>query len=116
MSLDVNQANEGLRANARGGIAAVITVNSGALIALLSQLGPLKDMVEMSEVKRAFEYWIAGVVAGLLCWFFVTLAAGAHVNGMRKAEIWTTGFGYLAWLLSTIFFALGAVRVLVSLK
>lgn len=116
MSIDVNQANEGLRAHSRGGIAAVITVNSGAMIALLSQLGSLRSMVEMGAIKHAFAFWIAGVVAGLFCWFFATWAASAHANMVRKLENVLTVCGYLVWLLSTACFAIGAIWVLYSFK
>lgn len=116
MNIDVNQANEGLRAHSRGGIAAVITVNSGAMIALLSQLGPLRDMVNMFDVKRAFTMWIVGVVAGLFCWFFATWAASAHIHSKRGLEGFMNVAGYFAWLLSTGCFALGAAWVLWSFK
>ena len=116
MSIDVNQANEGLRAHSRGGIAAVIAVNSGAMIALLSQLGSLRSMIEMGAIKHAFSFWITGVVAGLFCWLFATWAASAHANMARKLESALTVCGYLVWLLSTACFAIGAVWVLYSFK
>lgn len=116
MSINIDDANEGLRQHARGGIAAVITVNSGAMIALLSQLGALQDLVNMFDVKHAFGFWIAGVVIGLFCWLFATLAASAHVRGRDKAESFYTAVGYLAWLFSVACFAFGATWVLYSFK
>lgn len=116
MSINIDQANEGLRQHSRGGIAAVITVNSGAMIALLSQLGSIRDMVDMTDIKNAFAFWIAGVVTGLFGWFFATWAASAHVHGRARAESMLTVLGYLVWLVSVVCFALGAIWVLYSFK
>lgn len=116
MGIDINQANEGLRANARGGIAAAIAVNSGAMIALLSQLGALRDLVDIDGIKLTFAFWIAGATLGMLAWFFATLAASAHANARPITEKSRTIFGYLVWLSSVSCFAVGAINVLFALK
>jgi hypothetical protein len=64
MSVDVD--NEGYRSFARGGITAVISINTLALATVLSQLPELSDLADPQEVYRAFKAWIFGVVLGVL--------------------------------------------------
>ncbi|WCR04566.1 hypothetical protein [Paracoccus saliphilus] len=108
MTIDINQANEGVRSFIRGGIAGVLALNSGAMIALLTQLSDLAEKTGSDALRCSFRLWIMGDVFGALCWMFASLAASAHVREMKTQErIWTP-VGYLSFLASLTFFAFGA--------
>lgn len=115
MPIDINQANEGLRENARGAINALITVNSGAAVALLTQLGQLQALVGLQDILGAFKFWIFGVVAGLVAWFCVTVAASAHAWAQPQRERFMTYAGYVSWMIGVGCFVGGGFSLLWAL-
>lgn len=112
--MSVEQANEGYRSFARGGIAAVISINTLALGAVLSQLPDLRNIADPDEVYRAFMAWITGVVLGVLAWLAAALAAQAFVHDATSREKFAATMGYLAFLGSLACFAYGAWRIAVG--
>jgi hypothetical protein len=109
--MDIDQANEGYRSFARGGIAAVITINTLALGTALSQITELQSIAVGGEVFAAFAYWIAGVVLGMGAWVFAALAAQAYAVGAKRREGMMAPLGILCVIASLACFAYGAWQV-----
>lgn len=105
---DVNQANEGYRSFVRGGIAAVIAINTLALGAVLTQISDLREIADAAGLERAFRGWIAGVTFGVLTWLAAALAAQAYAHGLRVRETWAAAAGYVTFLVSLGSFVYGA--------
>ncbi len=101
-------ANEGFRAFGRGGITTVITLNSGALVATLTQLAVLLDIGDSQSIALSFTLWISGVVFGALCWAAAAVAASAFSLGRTKMEQRFTSLGFLLFFLSLGCFSWGA--------
>lgn len=112
--MDVEQANEGYRSFARGGIAAVIAINTLALGALLSQISELREVADKTELMRAFSAWIAGVSLGVLTWLAAASTAQAFANGAQRREAISEGIGYTLFLASLGCFIYGAWRLAVG--
>ena len=76
-----------IRSYASAGFTAVVTINSGALIAGLSQAANL-DFVPQAALACALFIWACGVTTGVATWgasyhAVVALAASDHENDMR---------------------------------
>lgn len=112
--MGVEQDNEGYRSFARGGITAVISINTLALGAVLSQLPDLRNLADPDEVFLAFMAWISGVVLGVLAWLAAALAAQAHANRATSREKLVATLGYLFFLGSLTCFAYGAWRIAIG--
>ncbi|MBB4121311.1 hypothetical protein [Martelella radicis] len=99
--------NEGYRSFARGGLTAVVTVNSGALVALVSQLSSLKDPSNGPCLKASFICWVAGIVLGLLAWATAAAAAQSFANEKYRREAFFAAAGFLLFFLSILSFIAG---------
>jgi hypothetical protein len=102
--------NDGVRSFAKGGIAAALTINSGALIAVLSQIEHLASG-SAGFTANAFSAWTIGVAAAALSWVFATLAASFHANGHRKLENVTGWIGYALVISSIFLFLSGGLEI-----
>ena len=78
--MDYDNANDGIRRFAQGGITASIAINSGALIATLTQLDKLAGVVNVDAAQFALKAWALGVTLGAFSWLFATLSASAFAN------------------------------------
>ena len=105
--LDHNNNNDAIRAFAKGGIGAAIAINSGALIASLSQADSLIALTGRSFFADAIVAWAVGVSAAAIAWVFAIVAASGFANGQKKLELWAAGAGIVAVLLSISLFLLG---------
>lgn len=108
-------ANEGYRPFSRGAIAAVITINSGALIASLSQFETLQELPNQYALFLAFSLWIGGVTLGSLTWGAAAMAAQAFATDRQKKEEWFAGLGILLFFVSVACFAIGSTLVTLAL-
>ena len=70
---------------AKGGISAVILVNSGAAVALLSQLSSLSDILPAKAVGFAFISFVIGIVFGLLTWVYGFIST-RHVDRVLRLQ------------------------------
>lgn len=108
---DHQNNNDAIRGFAKGGIAAAITINSGALIASLSQADHLLNIVGKLDLANAITAWAAGVATAAVAWVFAILAASAFANGWRKSEITAAGAGIIALLFSIGSFFAGFLSI-----
>lgn len=109
-------ANDGIRIFAKASIAAAITINSGALLAVLSQLDKLIKLVALENIRWCFFSWTTGVTVGALSWVCAYAAASAYANGMRKTEIASGYIGAFLILGSILAFALGMYLMGIGIK
>jgi hypothetical protein len=80
-----------IRSYASAGVTAVVTINSGALIAGLSQAANL-DFVPGAALACALFIWAFGVTAGVATWgasyhAVVALASSDHENDLRWRRV-----------------------------
>ncbi|MAM11614.1 MAG: hypothetical protein CML23_14360 [Rhizobiaceae bacterium] len=99
--------NEGYRSFARGGLTAAVTVNSGALVALVSQLSALKAPSNGPYLKAAFIFWVVGIVLGLLAWAAAAAAAQSFANEKHRREVAFASSGFALFFLSILSFIAG---------
>ena len=100
---------------AKGGISAVILVNSGAAVALLSQLSSLSDILPAKAVGFAFISFVIGIVFGLLTWVYGFIST-RHVDRVLRlqdpnyslADRWMF-FGLLSLCAGVLAFAIGCI-------
>ncbi|MGR3315484.1 hypothetical protein [Roseovarius indicus] len=109
--MDYDNANDGIRRFAQGGITASIAINSGALIATLTQLDKLAGVVNVDAAQFALKAWALGVTLGAFSWLFATLSASAFANHRRKAEVASFWIAALMILTAIISFGLGAWKL-----
>lgn len=103
-----------IRSYANAGVTAVVTINSGALIAGLSQAANL-DFVPDAALVSALFIWAFGVTTGVATWgasyhAAVALTSADHENDMRWRRVATSLFHT-----SLSMFLLGFVAIGVSL-
>ncbi len=103
-----------IRPYANAGVTAVVTINSGALIAGLSQAANL-DFVPDAALVCALFIWAFGVTTGVATWgasyhAAVALTSADHENDMRWRRVATSLFHT-----SLSMFLLGFVAIGVSL-
>jgi hypothetical protein len=108
---DFNNANDGIRLFAKGGIAAALAINSGALVAVISQLGELSGSIPARELSIAFTLWTIGVSSAAVAWVTAALSAMCYANGKRAPEVILSSLTALAVLASIGSFALGAMNI-----
>lgn len=70
---------------AQGGINAVILVNGGAAVAVLSQLIGLKDLVDPTAVGVTLICFVFGVFLGVISWIFAFLST-RHVDRFLRRQ------------------------------
>lgn len=104
-------ANDGIRLFAKAGIAASLTINSGALIAVLTKVTDLRDIVGPNVLGIAMQWWTAGVVLSTLTWVIAAATASAHANRKRQTEITLGIIAYLVVLASIASFAMGMLAI-----
>lgn len=109
--MDYNNANDGIRLFAKSAIAGTVVINSGALIALLSQISELRLAVSIGSLQCAIMLWAAGITLGTSAWVAAFLAASAHANNLRRLEIVAGVVGVALTVFSISAFLIGAVRV-----
>ena len=103
-----------IRSYANAGVTAVVTINSGALIAGLSQAANL-DFVPDAALVCALFIWAFGVTTGVATWgasyhAAVALTSADHENDMRWRRVATSLFHT-----SLSMFLLGFVAIGLSL-
>jgi hypothetical protein len=109
--VDYNNANDGVRLFAKSAIAGAVVINSGALVALLSQVSELRLAVSIDSLHCAIMLWASGITLGTSAWVAAFLAASAHANDLRRLEIVAGVVGVAVTICSIAAFLLGAVRV-----
>ena len=102
-----DSAYESYRAFVRGGISAVITLNSGAILAVLTQLSDLLAMGDASLILKAFVWWIGGVCFGALCWALAAVSAICYANDQKNTEAFCVLIGFLFFFASLSMFMYG---------
>lgn len=108
-------SNDGVRSFAKGGIAAALTINSGALIATLSQIESLVGS-NSAFAANAFSWWTGGVAAAALSWVFGTLAASGHANNQRSLELGAGWVGYALVVFSILAFLKGGIEIETAIR
>lgn len=61
--------NDGVRMFGKAAISGAVLINSGALIAVLSQLSKLGEVVELNAIQSAFTYWGLGLAVATFVFF-----------------------------------------------
>jgi hypothetical protein len=113
------------QAYAQGAIRAIILINSGALVACLSQIESLLSLIAGRTVGIALGIWVLGVSLGAAAWiigFFSTrfVDISERASGLAEAaKAIDTSDRYLflglgAVLLSLICFLVGSLALCVS--
>lgn len=101
---------------AKGGIAAVILLNGGASVALLSQIDKMLELGLKSPSAYALTIWSIGIVLGALTWL-MAMASSRHASRslspyfrgaheLRVSDLWMYA-GIASMLASLASFALG---------
>lgn len=103
--------NDGIRLFVKAAIAASLAINSGALIAVLTRVTDLLEVIGQIALSIAIQCWTAGVVLSTLTWVIAAATASAHANSYRRTEIWLGVIGYLVVLVSIGSFALGMLTI-----
>ena len=107
----------------RTAVAAVVLLNSGAWLAMMSQIASLAALEPRPSIGTPFLLWSGGASLGVLTWLFVYLSAYLiaaefhHPNSSRLA-FWISAMpliGTLTFLGSIICFMSGAVTLAQSL-
>ena len=113
---------------AQGAIRTAVLLNSGAIIAALSQLGELSRISDDPFMARPFSFWILGALLGACCWWPAFLSARALEHARRRsipaaerrASLdWSRtlqSLGILAFLASLACFGGGAFSVVTALR
>lgn len=111
----------------REGIRALMLVNGGAAVALLSQAAKLIELRLGDDVARALLIWTVGLMLAVLCWFvgFLSLRfadraqdfAGDQKKSIRETAISNVFLvlGEALFLLSLIAFGAGCMRLAQSI-
>jgi hypothetical protein len=98
---------------AQGGIKAVVLLNGGASVAVLSQISKLPMMA--ASIAWAMAFWDIGLVAGALTWLFGFMSAryvdkheregiGGHLDASNKLM----NAGLVAIVISLLLFVAGS--------
>lgn len=114
--MDQSNANDGVRLFAKSAVAGAVVINSGAMIALLSQISELRLAVSIDSLQLAVLLWALGITLGTLAWVAAFLAASAHANDRRKSELAAGFVGVALTLLSIAAFLSGAASLAFGLK
>ena len=112
---------------AQGAIKTAVLLNSGAIIAALSQLGELSRIAEGAALAWPFSFWILGALLGAGCWWpaFASarnlvlsqggrLSAEERAGHIRRANA-LLGLGTTVFVLSLACFGLGAFSIVRAL-
>jgi hypothetical protein len=106
---------------AQGAIKAVILINSGALVACLSQLSSLFAHLDGLVLGAAFFCWIFGIVLGVAAWGFgflstryVDISERGSPEEIRISNRWLR-LGFAAFVLATVAFPVGAMLLVFKL-
>ena len=110
-TMNHSNANDGIRLFAKGGIAAAITINSGALLGTFAKISEILPLVGNFSLRNAISFWSWGVALGSVAWIFAALAASAYANSQRKTEITFGAIGYISVILSIGAFLLGFMNI-----
>jgi hypothetical protein len=103
-----------IRSYASAGIAAAVAINSGALIAVLSQMGDATVISPLAGA-RAMTAWMLGVAVGVLAWPAAYLSVSHYAHGRPADEVrWANISAGLA-LGSVVLFGLGFIPVVWSI-
>ncbi|MGY6632918.1 MAG: hypothetical protein ACXIU8_04155 [Alkalilacustris sp.] len=112
---------------AQGAIKTAVLLNSGAIIAGLSQLGELSRISEGGALGRPFAFWVMGALLGAICWFLAFVSARYLMNARRRSISTQTrnrdieksnallALGILAYLVSLACFGAGAFSIVLAL-
>lgn len=74
--------NENAFGIAKAGIAAIVLLNSGAWLALLSQASSLLALKPQPEISAPFLLWASGATIGTLTWVFFFWNAHAFIGAI----------------------------------
>lgn len=96
------------REYSKQGILAAMAINSGALIASLSNI---ETLAGKSHAESAFRAWVAGLVVATLCWFFAYMANAAYSHGKECQNLIWSWIGIAAFMISVGFFSFGGWEV-----
>ena len=96
---------------AKSAITGAALLNSGSLIAVLTQLSDLKPLILAYSLSYAFKCWSFGLAIATFAWVFAALAASAYANHLRRWEIFVGVLGYLCVIISIIAFIFGALEM-----
>lgn len=105
-NLDPNQLVDAQRIYARSGIAAATTINSGALLAALTQIEHLASL-SGADSSRAVMCWAGGVGSATFAWLAAFAASTYHVEDRRIAGHWASAAGMFLFVVSLELFIAG---------
>ena len=104
-----------IRSYASSGFAAVIAINSGALIACLSQTGNLLEVFPPMAIALAAFIWAVGVTAGVATWGAAYRGVVALASSDRREQMHWRGVAGGLFHVSLGMFLLGFAIVGVAL-
>jgi len=99
--------NEATRNHTRVALAAAMAINSGALVAALSQVRPFADLGMLDAIGDAFLFWACGLAAGALGWLFAIVAHACAARDFRRLETDATGVATILFAGSVATFLIG---------
>lgn len=103
-----------IRSYASAGFTAVVTINSGALIACLSQAANL-DFVSPAAIGCALLTWALGVTTGVATWGAAYQAVVAHTWSDPEGQLLWTRIATKLFHFSLFMFLLGFVAIALPL-
>lgn len=103
--------NNTMSSYAKSAIGGSVLLNSGALIAVLSQLSNLANLVNRDNVEAALTCWTIGVCVGTFAWIFAFASTSAFGHGNTKFEFGYSVAGLLCVLLAIGAFGLGMLNI-----
>lgn len=109
--MSIEQNNERMASYAKSAISGSVILNSGALIAVLSQLPNLSQLVSFSSIRCAMFSWTLGVCIGTVAWVFAFMSTASFGHGQQKPELIYTGLGLLSIILAIVAFGFGMYQV-----
>lgn len=105
---------------AQGAIKAVVLLNSGALVASLSQLDSVFKLAPPEVYAISAASWLVGTALGAVVWILaftstrhVDKAERGETNSYAKADFWMA-IGTIVWLVSLCLFCFGGLIIIGS--
>lgn len=109
--MSVENNNDAMRNFAKAGIGGSAVLNSGALIAMVSNIEFLPGTFGREAVSDAMLSWTIGVCLATVCWVFAYMAASAYANSNRTLEGIFAAGGLLVFIASIGAFGWGMLQL-----
>lgn len=106
---------------AQGAIKSVVLLNSGAIIALLSQISKITEYLSLRALSISFLLFNIGVIAGVSVWIFaffstryVDMKIRGQIETYEQSDRWMV-IGVKSLIASILLFTLGCFNLVLNL-